>query len=115
MAEQREYKTLGEFIQGKVQREGIFSEIENERSKQDLKWGLQDHHPEKWLLILMEEVGEASEAILEAYPFRIKITDEQHAGCLLQYRDELIQSAAVTVAAIECLDRAIAGCTLPGR
>jgi len=62
-----------------------------ERQRQDDKWGEQNHHPYKWLAILGEEVGESNKAILE--------------GSLLNYRDELIQVAAVAIAAIECLER----------
>ncbi|MDI6808243.1 MAG: hypothetical protein QME66_04580 [Candidatus Eisenbacteria bacterium] len=29
------------------------------------KWGYQDHPPEKWLVILIEEIGELARAILE--------------------------------------------------
>lgn len=69
----------------------IIDEIKEERRRQDEKWDIQDHSPYKWLVILGEEIGEANRAILE--------------GSLLQYRDELIQVAAVAVAAIESLDR----------
>lgn len=69
----------------------IFEEIKIEQDAQTIKWGEQNHHPYKWLAILGEEVGEANKAVLES--------------SLLQYRDELIQVAAVTVSAIESLDR----------
>ena len=65
--------------------------IKTERLRQDNKWGEQNHHPEKWMNILMEEVGEASKAILEQ--------DFE------QYRKELIEVAAVAVAAIESYHR----------
>lgn len=69
----------------------VFKEVETERQTQDKKWGEQNHHPYKWLAILGEEVGESNKAILE--------------GELLEYRDEMIQVAAVAIAAIESLDR----------
>jgi len=69
----------------------IFADIKNERMLQDEKWGEQNHHPYKWLAILGEEIGECNKAILES--------------SLLDYRKELIQAAAVAVAAIECLER----------
>lgn len=62
-----------------------------ERRRQDTKWGVQDHLPEKWITILMEEVGEAAHGRLE--------------GDRLNYREELVQVAAVAVAMIESLDR----------
>lgn len=69
----------------------VFIEIRKERNRQDRKWGEQNHHPVKWLAILGEEEGEACKAVLE--------------NSLLEYRAELVQVAAVAVAAIECLDR----------
>lgn len=62
-----------------------------ERRCQDEKWGEQNHNPYKWLAILLEEVGEASKDLLEKE--------------LLKYRDEMVQVAAVALAAIESYDR----------
>lgn len=60
----------------------IFEEIKKERKRQDLKWGKQrDLVPGVWLLILIEELGEASEAFLK--------------GNVLEARQELIQAIAV--------------------
>lgn len=69
----------------------IVNEIKEERQRQDNKWGEQNHFAYKWLAILSEEVGEAAKAALEEKP--------------LEYREELIQVAAVAVAAIESLHR----------
>ena len=69
----------------------LLKQIREERGKQDNKWGIQNHDPFYWLSILMEEVGEASKASLQRKRW--------------QYRKELIQVAAVAVAAIEALDR----------
>ena len=74
----------------------IIKEILAERKKQDKKWGKQNHIPSIWTDILMEEVGEVSEAILEA-----TFGDWQWE----RYREELIQVAAVAIAAIEAFDR----------
>jgi len=76
----------------------ILNEISFERSKQDSKWGIQNHCPADWLTILMEKVGEAAKAALET-----KLQGRHDAYAL--YRHELIQVAAVAVAMIECLDR----------
>jgi NTP pyrophosphatase (non-canonical NTP hydrolase) len=73
--------------------------VSDERSRQDAKWGEQNHDPAMYLTILMEEVGEAAQAAL-ALRFG-KPTDAAHA----HYREELVQVAAVAVAMIECLDR----------
>ncbi len=77
----------------------IFSQIAKERKVQEEKWGEQNHNPFTWLSILMEEVGEASKAALEAEHGRFKYLS------LDEYRKELIQVAAVAVAMIECLHR----------
>ena len=68
----------------------VFAEVIGERQSQDNKWGIQNHKPERWMVILGEEFGEACEAILEMNP---------------KYRDELIQVAAVAIAAVESFDR----------
>lgn len=77
----------------------ILALVKNERIRQDEKWGVQNHHPLMWLSILGEEYGESCKAINEASFKGFKNFDE--------YRMELIQTAAVAVAAIESLDRNI--------
>jgi NTP pyrophosphatase (non-canonical NTP hydrolase) len=69
----------------------IISRIQEERDAQDKKWGEQNHDFFVWLAILMEEVGEASKAALERKES--------------EYESEMIQVAAVAVAALECLQR----------
>ncbi len=76
--------------------DNILNEIKIERQNQDCKWGVQNHHPFVWLAILGEEVGEVNKAVLD-HNFDKK--------SLENYREELIQVAAVAVAMIECLDR----------
>lgn len=44
---------------------GILEEIDDERWRQNQKWGAQSHPIPVWLAILMEEVGEAAQAYLE--------------------------------------------------
>lgn len=72
------------------------NDIEKERRRQDTKWGPQNHSPLEWLSILTEEVGEVAKAINEAH---------WGGAPLTEYRAELVQVAAVAVAAIESLDR----------
>jgi NTP pyrophosphatase (non-canonical NTP hydrolase) len=74
-----------------VRTAGICLEIAKERIKQDIKWGQQDHLTGRWFEILGEETGEACRAVLEQDPDK--------------YRKEMIQVAAVAIAAIETLDR----------
>ena len=70
---------------------GVLCETRQERERQDERWGIQNHSAAYWLIILGEEVGEVCEAILES--------DVEGQ------RKELIQCAAVAVAAVESLDR----------
>lgn len=74
-----------------------------ERDRQDAKWGQQDHTPIEWMAILQEEVGEAAKEALEHH-FGPRYYPED-AERLARYRAELVQVAAVAVAAIESLDR----------
>lgn len=69
----------------------VLSEVFAERSRQDDKWGQQDHHPAYWIGVLGEEFGEACKGAVEF--------DKE------AYRRELIETAAVAVAAVESLDR----------
>lgn len=62
-----------------------------ERQLQDNRWGVANHKPDKWIVILQEEIGEACKALLEGQPEN--------------YRDEMIQAAAVALAAVECFDQ----------
>ncbi len=71
-----------------------------ERSMQDAKWGVQNHAPEWWLAILMEEVGELAQAILETH-----FDNGTDLGGTANIRKEAVQCAAVAMAMIECIDR----------
>jgi predicted GNAT family acetyltransferase/NTP pyrophosphatase (non-canonical NTP hydrolase) len=71
----------------------VIKQIIKERERQDLIWGVQNHANLFWLGILMEEVGEAAQALIEG-----RINDVQK---------ELIQVAAVCVAWLECVQRRI--------
>lgn len=75
----------------------VLDEIFDERKRQDQKWGIQKHGAYKWLAIIMEELGEASEAALEADACNLSPEE---------YENELLQTAASCVAAIECSRRA---------
>lgn len=75
----------------------IGSEIFKERLSQEAQWGQQNHDPSYWMVILMEEVGEACHEICGK------------SKNYWNYRKELIQVAAVAFAAIESLDRGMEG------
>jgi NTP pyrophosphatase (non-canonical NTP hydrolase) len=74
----------------------VLLEVSEERSRQEELWGEQNHDPARWLAILGEEFGEVAK----------EIADGRAVGFLARaYRAELVQVAAVAVAAIESLDR----------
>ena len=80
-----------------MNRTDILDSIENERSRQDVKWGgeFEDRHHSYWLTILTEEIGEIAQAILTGYNENLQ--------------EELIQSAAVIVSWLEFFDDAVEG------
>ena len=49
----------------KITKETFNDLIQIERNAQDAKWGEQRHSDEKWLAIILEELGEAAKAVLE--------------------------------------------------
>jgi len=77
--------------------------IEMERQRQHSKWGCQHHDPVYWVGILTEELGEVAREAIELRPFaeRGERTIEDSTARL---RAELVQLAAVAVAAIADLD-----------
>lgn len=78
----------------------VLAEVQEERRRQDEKWGEQNHAPPEWLSILGEEFGEVCKAVCEAH-----FPGYESTGNWENYRTELIQLAAVAVAMVECLDR----------
>src|SRR5690606_11589461 len=72
------------------------SDVDDERDEQDKKWGEQNHLPVVWMSILGEEFGEACQEANRVV-FGGKSTSD--------LRHELIQVAAVAVAAVEYIDR----------
>lgn len=83
-------------------RTSIYQQVIDEQVRQEKKWGVQNHEPDHWFLILGEEFGEAAKEALEAKTAKTPIEGMAH---LIKYREELIQVAAVTISMIECLDR----------
>lgn len=79
----------------------VLEEVAKERERQDYRWGVQSHGPQTWLAILVEEVGEVAKTIAEGWGGGDWDTNE--------YRKELIQTAAVALAAVEALDNGAAG------
>ena len=78
--------------------------VDNERNRQDAKWGEQNHAPERWVGILGEEYGEYCQAVNETV-FDNGPKARLKGGTENMIR-ELTHVAAVAVGAIECLMRA---------
>lgn len=78
--------------------------IQAESMSQDLKWGEQNHEPEVWLSILVEEVGELAQAMLAAR-FDSKRSVKMHDSHHVSMETEAIQVAAVAAHFIEYLSR----------
>lgn len=78
--------------------EAMHSVLE-ECDRQDEQWGEQDHHPAYWLAILGKQVGQFGSAVLN----REWWTDKDAATAAL--RHEAVQTAAVALQVVECIDR----------
>lgn len=72
----------------------VSGDVQEEIQNQVKKWGERDHDLYTWLVILMKEVGEASQAALKV---------EDSKGCR-RFREELIHVAAVAMAAVGSID-----------
>lgn len=90
----------------------ILNDITTERSRQDAKWGEQNHSPQDWQMILQEEIGEFARAHMEVYYDQGPASEEGKTAWRADFetkrkhiRTELVQVAAVVVAMLECGDR----------
>lgn len=72
--------------------DNVFQLIRDERSRQEAKWGKQNHSGPVWFLILAEEVGEVAKAMLHT------AFGGPESG---KVKMELIQVAAVAVQWLE--------------
>lgn len=88
---------MDEGTASKVQRQAqIVMEVVHERDRQDNKFGEQNHDPFTYITVLMEEVGEFSQAALHT----------RFGGPAAEkLREEAVQVAAVALAIVECIDR----------
>ncbi len=81
-----------------------WEDVAAERARQDEQWGPQNHAPVLWMAVIAEEVGEAAQQAVKA---RFTLGDDNdEMRHLWEYRAELVQVAAVAIAAIEAWDRA---------
>lgn len=74
----------------------VLKEVIEERHRQDELWGEQTHAAVVWATILSEECGEVAKAALEMH-----FDATERDG----FRQELIQVAAVAIAAIQDMDK----------
>lgn len=87
--------------------------VERERQRQEDKWGPQRHGMPVWVTVLTEEVGEASQALLQLRSMPLEEPGERRAQ-LVSLQREVVQVAAVAVAWLEHINEAItAGQGLP--
>jgi len=70
----------------------ILLQIWQERERQDVLWKEQNHSPFKWGMVLGDTYGSICRAVIRT------------PG--VDLRDELVKLAAITVAAIESIDKA---------
>jgi len=80
----------------------ILIEVSHERDRQRKKFGTQRHDFPVWMTVLGEEFGEVCQAILRSR--EDGVLPAQKSVLLGHARNELVQVAAVAVAAIEHLD-----------
>jgi len=78
--------------------------VNNERNRQDAKWGEQNHAPQYWTGILGEEYGEYCQAVNETVFFNGE--EARKLGGYDNMMKELTHVAAVAVGAMEALMRA---------
>lgn len=90
-----------------VRTDEVLEAVRDERARQNVKWGRQNHEPGYWNAVLGEEFGEASEAMLNFVDLGPLAPSPKKPGISTasHYRQELIHVAAVAVAMIEQLDR----------
>lgn len=82
----------------------VLRAIEEERERQEEKWGQQHHSSAEWLVILQEEIGEACKEIIQD-PLAIDTITPIKA-----LTEELVQATAVLVNWLEDRQRPAAAC-----
>ena len=68
----------GHTAEGPVVTNDVLDDVAMERVCQESKWGARDMPGEKWLPILIEEVGEVAEALLGLIDWSgVEVTDDE--------------------------------------
>ena len=83
----------------------VVREVYEERTRQETKWGEQNHEREVYFTILAEEFGEVAKEVVELHAYNGPTGAVAYRDRMKNLRTELIQTAAVAVAMIECLER----------
>jgi hypothetical protein len=104
-----------ELVSESEHRARVLAEVEAERTRQDAKWGQQDH---AWVGAGMRYEAPSSEVARARCEYRFALRTGTYADILLEEvyeaidalddheaRKELVQVAAVAVAAIQAIDR----------
>lgn len=78
----------------------VLFEVRTERERQDQRFGVQDRSLPHWISILLEEAGEAAQHVND-----IELALLGSPSKVTELRTELLQVAAVAVAAVENIDR----------
>lgn len=78
-----------------ISRMKVIIDTMKERERQHELWGEQNLEKEKWIALIVEEIGEVARACNDK--------DDEN------YREEMIQVAALAIQAVECYDREKAG------
>lgn len=86
------------FTDGDASELHALADVLAERNRQDEKWGEQNHDPITYGAILMEELGEFTQAALD-----LRFGGKH--GTAEELRTEAIHTAAVALAIVECIDR----------
>lgn len=88
----------------------VLEAVRDEREKQDRKWGEQNHDPARYFAILAEEVGEVAKEVVEYTFLEVSSKLPQDLPSVIaeqekRLMEELVQTAAVAIAMVECILR----------
>jgi hypothetical protein len=83
--------------------ERVLADVVYERGQQDQQWGVSDHPPHIWALIVAKHAGKLADDALDFLASGGADSDE--ALAFLSARERAIKIAAVCVAFAECIDR----------
>ena len=84
----------------------VLAEVAAERQRQDEQWGVSDHAPDLWALLVAKHAGRLAGDALDLGDLG---DDGQGPDAYLatrQFRERCLKVAAICVAAVESIDRA---------